>query len=118
MLSGGQKQRIAIARAILKDAPILVLDEATSSLDSKAEREVQEALERLMHGRTTLIIAHRLSTIAGVDLVVGIRGGKVAEIGTPAELAKGNGIYAELLKLQTMPATKETKEKLKKFELA
>ena len=117
-LSGGQKQRIAIARAILKDAPILVLDEATSSLDSKAEREVQEALERLMHGRTTLIIAHRLSTIAGVDLVVGIRGGKVAEIGTPAELAKGQGIYAELLKLQTMPATKETKEKLKKFELA
>lgn len=117
-LSGGQKQRIAIARAILKNAPILILDEATSSLDSRAEHEVQEALEHLMRGRTTLIIAHRLSTIAGVDLVVGIRGGKVVEVGAPAELAGGDGIYAELLKLQTMPTTKATKAKLKKFELA
>lgn len=117
-LSGGQKQRIAIARAILKDAPILILDEATSSLDSRAEHEVQEALEHLMHGRTTLIIAHRLSTIAGVDQVVGIRGGKVVEIGSPAELAKNDGIYAELLKLQTMPSSRATKAKLKKFELA
>ncbi len=116
-LSGGQKQRIAIARAILKDAPILILDEATSSLDSKAEREVQTALERLMQGRTTMIIAHRLSTIANVDAVVGIRGGKIVEMGSPAQLAKGNGIYAELLRLQSGAATKATKAKLKQFEI-
>lgn len=116
-LSGGQKQRIAIARAILKDAPILILDEATSSLDSKAEREVQAALERLMKGRTTMIIAHRLSTIANVDIVIGIRGGKIIEMGPPADLARGNGIYAELLSLQSAAATKATKAKLKQFEI-
>ncbi len=116
-LSGGQKQRIAIARAILKDAPILILDEATSSLDSKAEREVQSALERLMKGRTTLIIAHRLSTIANVDVVIGLKGGEIAEIGSPAELAKGNGIYAELLSLQSDTPSKQTKAKLKQFEI-
>lgn len=116
-LSGGQKQRIAIARAILKDAPILILDEATSSLDSKAEREVQTALERLMHGRTTMIIAHRLSTIANVDVVIGIQGGKIIEMGSPAELAKGDGIYAELLKLQSGTPSKQTKAKLKQFEI-
>lgn len=115
-LSGGQKQRIAIARAILKDAPILILDEATSSLDSKAEREVQEALSVLMAGRTSLIIAHRLSTIAGVDMVVGLRGGRVIEAGPPEQLAKGDGIYAELLRLQT--PTKANKAKLKKYDLA
>jgi ATP-binding cassette, subfamily B, bacterial len=115
-LSGGQKQRIAIARAILKDAPILILDEATSSLDSKAEREVQDALEVLMKRRTTLIIAHRLSTIQNVDIIVGLKGGEVSEMGTPAELAKGKGIYAELLKLQT--PTKANKAKLKKYDLA
>ncbi len=116
-LSGGQKQRIAIARAILKDAPILILDEATSSLDSKAEREVQTALERLMKGRTTMIIAHRLSTIANVDVVIGIQGGKIIEMGSPAELAKGKGIYAELLQLQSTAPTKLTKAKLKQFEI-
>lgn len=116
-LSGGQKQRIAIARAILKDAPILILDEATSSLDSKAEREVQTALERLMKGRTTMIIAHRLSTIANVDVVIGIQGGKITEMGSPAELAKGNGIYAELLQLQSTAPSKLTKAKLKQFEI-
>lgn len=100
-LSGGQKQRLAIARAILKNPPILILDEATSSLDSKAEREVQDALERLMSGRTTIIIAHRLSTIAGVDMIAGISGGRVAEFGPPHELAHGHGIYADLLRLQT-----------------
>lgn len=117
-LSGGQKQRIAIARAIMKNPSILILDEATSSLDSKAEREVQGALEHLMTGRTTMIIAHRLSTIAGVDLVVGLKGGKISEIGAPAKLAKGDGIYAELLRLQTAPVTKQTKAKLKEYELA
>lgn len=117
-LSGGQKQRIAIARAIIKNPKILILDEATSSLDSKAEAEVQQALERLMKNRTTLIIAHRLSTIANVDTVVGIKGGKVVEIGPPAKLAKANGIYAELLKLQGLSQTEEGKAKLKKYEMA
>lgn len=115
-LSGGQKQRIAIARAILKNPPILILDEATSSLDSKAEREVQQALERLMQDRTTMIIAHRLSTIANVDQIVGIAGGKVVESGSPAQLAKGKGIYAELLELQT--PTKANKAKLRKYDIA
>lgn len=118
-LSGGQKQRIAIARAILKNPPILILDEATSSLDSKAEHEVQEALEHLMQDRTTMIIAHRLSTISGVDTIVGIKGGKVVETGSPAELAKRkDGIYAELLTLQTMPTTEARKAKMKQFDMA
>lgn len=116
-LSGGQKQRIIIARALLKNPPILILDEATSSLDAKAESQVQEALERLMEGRTTIIIAHRLSTIAHVDLIIGLRSGKIHEQGSPRELAhKKNGIYAELLELQTA-GTKNLK-KLKKFDIA
>lgn len=115
-LSGGQKQRIAIARAILKDAPILILDEATSSLDSKAEHEVQLALHELMQGRTTIIIAHRLSTIASVDEIIGIRGGRIVEQGSPAKLAKGKGIYAELLALQ-QPSEKNT-EKLKTYDIS
>ncbi len=116
-LSGGQKQRIAIARAILKDAPILILDEATSSLDSKAESEVQKALEKLMQGRTTLIIAHRLSTIAGVDSIVTLKQGRVDEVGAPADLAHTKGIYAQLLQLQNHTDTK-TKEKLKEYEMS
>ncbi len=115
-LSGGQRQRLAIARAILKDAPILILDEATSSLDSKAEHEVQAALDELMKGRTTLIIAHRLSTIARVDKIVGLRGGRVAEEGSPAELAQGEGIYAELLALQN--PTEENKQALERYDIA
>lgn len=116
-LSGGQKQRIAIARALLKDAPVLVLDEATSSLDSRSEAMVQEALERLMQDRTTIIIAHRLSTIQNVDQIITIRGGTVDEIGSPVELAKSGGIYAQLLKLQR-GHTETTKKKLKEFEIA
>jgi ATP-binding cassette, subfamily B, bacterial len=115
-LSGGQKQRLAIARAILKDAPILILDEATSSLDSRAEAQVQQALDALMENRTTLIIAHRLSTIAGVDKIITIKGGSVDEVGTPAKLAKTKGIYAELLELQ-LGVTSAAKEKLKEFDM-
>jgi ATP-binding cassette subfamily B protein len=116
-LSGGQKQRIAIARAILKNAPILILDEATSSLDSRAEHLVQEALDRLMKGRTTLIIAHRLSTIAHVDKIVTIKGGRVDEVGAPHELAATDGIYAQLLELQ-MGTTEKAKKKLRSFEIS
>lgn len=116
-LSGGQKQRLAIARAVLKDAPILILDEATSSLDSRAEHEVQEALDRLMKGRTVLIIAHRLSTIAGVDKIVTLKDGKVDEVGSPTALSKTGGIYAQLLELQ-MGATETAKKKLAEFEIA
>jgi len=117
-LSGGQKQRIAIARALLKDAPILILDEATSSLDSKSERMVQEALEHLMHGRTTLIIAHRLSTIQAVDQIITLRKGRVDEIGSPSTLAISGGIYAQLLKLQQQAPTEATKKRLQEFEIA
>jgi len=117
-LSGGQKQRIAIARAIMKNPPILILDEATSSLDSKAEHEVQTALERLMANRTTMIIAHRLSTISDVDTVVGIKNGQVVEIGSPQELAKRKtGIYKELLDLQNISKTAAGKAKLKKLDM-
>ncbi|MFI5212464.1 MAG: ABC transporter ATP-binding protein, partial [Candidatus Saccharimonadales bacterium] len=116
-LSGGQKQRIAIARAILKDAPILILDEATSSLDSRAEHLVQEALDHLMKGRTTLIIAHRLSTIAHVDKIVTIKNGAVDEMGAPSELALTEGIYAQLLKLQ-MGTTEAAKKKLQTYDMS
>lgn len=113
-LSGGQKQRIAVARAVLKDAPILVLDEATSALDTKSERLVQAALEELMVGRSTLIVAHRLSTIASVDRIVTLRGGRVQEIGTPAELAASGGIYAQLLELQ-QAGTKQARKMLREY---
>jgi ABC-type multidrug transport system fused ATPase/permease subunit len=100
-LSGGQRQRVAIARAILKDPSILVLDEATSSLDAKSERLVQEALEKLMENRTTLVIAHRLSTIRKVDRILVIKEGRIAESGTHRELSTvENGVYNTLLKLQ------------------
>ena len=115
-LSGGQKQRIAVARALLKDAPILVLDEATSSLDSKAERLVQEGLDELMAERTTLIIAHRLSTISSVDRIITLADGRIDEIGTPEELAHTGGIYAELLELQHA-GTKAGRRRLQRYEI-
>ncbi|WP_237208245.1 ABC transporter ATP-binding protein [Rothia nasimurium] len=115
-LSGGQKQRIAIARAMLKDAPILILDEATSALDTKAERAVQKGLEELMEGRTSLIIAHRLSTIATVDRIVTLKEGRIDEVGSPAELAASGGIYAELLGLQNSGG-KASKKKLQSFDI-
>lgn len=116
-LSGGQRQRIAVARAVLKDAPILVLDEATSALDTKSERLVQAALDELMVGRSSLIVAHRLSTIASVDRIVTLRAGRVEEVGSPAELAESGGIYAQLLELQRA-GTQEARKMLKEYGLS
>jgi ATP-binding cassette subfamily B protein len=99
-LSGGQRQRIAIARAILRDAPILLLDEATSALDAESERLVQEALERLMQGRTTLVIAHRLATVRQADRIAVLDGGRMVEIGTHDALTQAGGLYARLASLQ------------------
>ncbi|MCI0523355.1 MAG: ATP-binding cassette domain-containing protein [Bacteroidales bacterium] len=100
-LSGGQRQRIAIARAVLKNPKILILDEATSSLDSESERLVQEALEKLMHNRTSLVIAHRLSTVRNSDKIIVLNEGTIIEEGTHSELmANGNGLYRSLMRLQ------------------
>ena len=113
-LSGGQQQRISVARAMLKDAPILVLDEATSSLDNQSEIRVQAGLDELMKNRTTLIIAHRLSTISDVDKIITLVDGRVDEIGSPAELASSGGIYAQLLAL-TQSRSKADRMRLKQF---
>jgi subfamily B ATP-binding cassette protein MsbA len=100
LLSGGQKQRIAIARALLKNAPILILDEATSALDTQAERIIQAALEELMHNRTTFVIAHRLSTVEKADRILVLDAGHIVEMGTHAELLARSGLYAQLHSMQ------------------
>ena len=100
-LSGGQRQRIAIARAMLADCPILVLDEATSALDSESEKMVQDALAKLMRGRTSIVVAHRLSTVASLDRIVVLDDGGIAEDGSHAELIEAGGAYARLWSRQT-----------------
>jgi len=106
-LSGGQRQRIAIARAVLRDAPILILDEPTSSLDASAETLVVEALDRLMKGKTCIVIAHHLSTIRNADVIFVVKDGAIAEYGTHSELLEAGGIYTELFNAQSQPLNGE-----------
>ncbi len=108
--SGGQKQRLSIARAVLKDAPILILDEATSALDSESEHHVQEAVEKLMQGRTTLIIAHRLSTVERADRILAMDNGTLAEEGTHDVLLRKNGVYAQLYRHQLRKPASESRK--------
>ena len=107
-LSGGQRQRVAIARAIIKDAPILVLDEATSALDSESERLIQDAMDELMIGRTSVVVAHRLSTIAKLDRIIVLEDGAIVEDGTHQELVKLKGKYAKLWQQQSGGFLRET----------
>jgi len=100
-LSGGQRQRLSIARAVLKNPDILILDEATSALDTESEKLVQDALNNLLKGRTSVVIAHRLSTIHNADLIVVVDHGRIAEQGTHNELMERNGIYAKLIEMQS-----------------
>ena len=101
-LSGGQKQRLSIARAVLKNPPIMILDEATSALDTESERLVQDALEKMMENRTSVVIAHRLSTIQKADIIVVLQKGKIVEQGTHNELIANNNIYKKLVEMQTL----------------
>ena len=111
-LSGGEKQRVSIARTLLKDPPILILDEATSSLDTKSESMIQDALETVAANRTTLVIAHRLSTVADADLILVLQDGQIIEQGTHFKLLEQNGLYAEMWHLQRKEKEKEALEKL------
>ena len=101
-LSGGQKQRLSIARAVLKNPPIMILDEATSALDTESEKLVQDALEKMMQNRTSVVIAHRLSTIQNADLIVVLQKGKIVEQGKNEELLKMKGVYYNLVKMQSL----------------
>eukprot|EP01089_Gocevia_fonbrunei_P013515 TRINITY_DN3471_c0_g2_i2.p1 TRINITY_DN3471_c0_g2~~TRINITY_DN3471_c0_g2_i2.p1 ORF type:complete len:136 (+),score=44.91 TRINITY_DN3471_c0_g2_i2:77-484(+) len=110
-LSGGEKQRIAIARAIMKDSPILLCDEATSAVDSETERYIQDSLKQVSKGRTTIVIAHRLSTVVDADKIIVLKNGQVAEQGTHFDLLDQNGIYAQLWLHQLHSSgNKETKQ--------
>ena len=111
-LSVGEKQRVSIARALLKNTPILVLDEATASVDTATEKLIQEALERLMARRTSFVIAHRLSTIRNADQILVLRGGEIVERGAHEELLEGNGLYARLSRIQNTTFIEEGFEKL------
>jgi ABC-type multidrug transport system fused ATPase/permease subunit len=111
-LSVGEKQRVSIARALLKNSPILILDEATASVDTATERLIQEALERLMTGRTSFVIAHRLSSVRRADQILVLRHGEIVERGTHEELLAANGLYARLAKIQDTSSIEESFEKL------
>src|SRR4030095_3105564 len=111
-LSVGEKQRISIARALLKDAPILILDEATASVDTATERLIQEALERLMAGRTSFVIAHRLSTIRNADQILVLRHGEIIERGSHEDLVQEGGLYSKLARIQNTTFIEESFERL------
>jgi ATP-binding cassette subfamily B protein/subfamily B ATP-binding cassette protein MsbA len=111
-LSVGEKQRVSIARALLKNAPILILDEATASVDTATERLIQEALERLLANRTSFVIAHRLSTIRRADQILVLRQGEIVERGTHAELLEEDGLYAKLSRIQNTTFIEESFEKI------
>jgi ATP-binding cassette subfamily B protein/subfamily B ATP-binding cassette protein MsbA len=111
-LSVGEKQRVSIARALLKDAPILILDEATASVDTQTERLIQEALERLMAGRTSFVIAHRLSTIIRANQILVVRSGEIVERGTHEQLLATDGLYAKLARIQSTATIEESFERL------
>ena len=109
-LSGGQKQRLSIARALLKDAPILIFDEATSSVDTRTELLIQQAVGRLLSHRTTMVIAHRLSTVRNADCLIAMDEGRVVEVGSHDELLARGGLYSQMIEAQELVAETEIKE--------